>query len=380
MNPLLRSLPPLLALAALTACSPPRSPAPPPPKVTVAQPALATVTNWDEYPGHIEAVEMVEIRPKVAGYIDSIHFQEGAVVKAGDLLFVIDPRPFKVALDQTQAERRRTETHLDWTRNDLKRAEGLRGTKAISEEEYDSRSKAVSEAEAALAATAAAEAAAQLNLDYTRVTAPIGGRIGRRLVTVGNLVQSGSSPTVLATLVSQDPVYCAFDVDEGAFAKYRSDAKARPGGVLSCELGLVNEPGFPHLGSLDFFDNQVNPQTGTIRLRATFANADQVLVPGMFARVRVPAGPPVEALLVAAVAIGTDQGNKFVLVVNPSGVVEQRPVQVGRQHGGMTSVLSGVTPQDRVIVNGLLMARPGSKVEVVNASSPGTAPAAPEKR
>ena len=379
---------PVIAAAVLTSCAPPgQQGGMPTPKVTVAAPQLGVVTNWDSYPGHVEAVEMVEVRPKVAGYIDSIHFEDGAKVKAGDQLFMIDPKPFQAELNRASAERLRAETRVDLASNDLKRAESLRGTKAISDEELDTRSKAVREAEAALAAAKAAEAVVQLNLDYTRVTAPIAGTVGRRLVTVGNLVQgSGMMPgTLLVTLVSMDPIYCHFDVEESAFLKYRDYAKAlaTAGGknsFLPCELELVNEEGFPHIGRVDFFDNQVDSKTGTIRMRATFANPDQALVPGMFARVRVPVGPPVEALMVAAVAIGSDQGNKFVLVVNQDSVVEPRSVKVDRQHGAMTSVLSGVTPQDRVIVNGLVMARPGGKVQVVDGSPSGAAPAAPEKR
>src|SRR5512141_1911077 len=207
----------------LSACSPPKPAAPPPPKVTVQAPQVATVTNWDEYPGHLEAVEMVEIRPRVAGYIESIHFQDGAEVKEGDLLFVIDPRPYQAELDRAKAQREQTETRLDLAKNDLKRVEGLRGTKAISEEEYDSRSKAVREAEAALVGAKAAESAMQINVDYTQIRAPISGRIGRRLVTPGNFVQvqGGGAASVLATIVRMDPMYCYFDVDERAFLDYR---------------------------------------------------------------------------------------------------------------------------------------------------------------
>src|ERR1035437_3601588 len=237
---------PAICVAALTACSPPKLTPPPSPKVTVSQPQLPTVTNWDEYPGHLDAVEMVEIRPRVAGYIDSIHFQEGTEVKAGDLLCVIDPRPYQAELEHVQAQRQQAETHLEWTRNDLKRAEGLRGTKAISEEEYDSRNKAVREAEAAVVAAKANETTARINVDYTQIKAPISGKIGRRLVTAGNFVQlqgNGGSATVLATIVSVNPIYCYFDVEESAFLKYRSSAKVAETNSdgLACELALVNE-------------------------------------------------------------------------------------------------------------------------------------------
>jgi RND family efflux transporter MFP subunit len=383
---LFRFLPLTLGAALLTSCTPPKPAAPPPPKVTVSQPQVMTVTNWDEYPGHIEAVESVEIRPRVSGYIDSIHFQDGAEVKAGDLLFVIDPRPYEAALGQSRAERQRAETRVELTRNDLKRAESLRGTKAISEEEYDSRSKAAREAEAALAATKAAEAAVQLNLDFTRIKAPIQGRIGRRLVTVGNLVQGGGPvpATLLATLISVDPVYCYFDADEPAFLRYRKNgetaaARGEQNISLACNLGLVNEEDFPHQGRVDFFDNQVDARSGTIRMRGVLANPGRTLVPGMFARVQVPAGPPAPVLLIPAVAVGFDQGNKYVLVVGKDSVVEARPVKVGRTHGPLRAVLEGLTTEDRVIVNGLMMARPGGKVEVVAAPSPAgtSAPSSP---
>lgn len=355
----------------------------PPPKVTVTHPQTMTFTNWDEYPGHLEAVEMVEVRPRVHGQIESIHFQDGAEVKAGDLLFVIDPRPYRAELDRAQAERQRAETHLDLARNDLKRAESLRKTRAISEEEYDGRSKAAREADASVAAARAAEATAKLNLDYSRIEAPISGRIGRRYVTAGNLVQlqgSGGAATMLATIVSMDPIYCNFDADEATFLKYRSAGSAgnglgRKGGSLACELALVNEQGHPHKGRVDFFDNKMNEKTGTIRLRGVFPNPDRSLVPGMFATVRVPAGPPVQALAVPAVAIGSDQGLKYALVVNKDNVVETRPVELDRQHGAMRVVTSGLTPQDRVIVNGLMMARPGVKVQIVDAPSNEAAPA-----
>lgn len=380
----LRILVPLAVVAAWTACSPPKPVAPAPPKVTVVQPHIGMVTNWDEYPGHIEAVEQVDVRPKVAGYIESIHFEDGAEVKAGDLLFVIDPRPFEAELQRAQAERLRTETRADLARNDLKRAESLKGTKAISDEELDTRSKAVREAEAALAAAKAAETSAQLNLDYSRVKAPISGRIGRRLVTKGNLVQGGGMVpgTLLATLVSVDPVYCYFDAEELAFNRYRlpriKDGQNQV--PIPCELALVGETGFPHQGQIDFFDNQVDAKTGTIRVRGTFGNPSRALIPGMFAKLRVLAGPPTQAMLVPAVAVGSDQGNKFVLVVNKDGVVEPRPIEIERQHGAMRVVTKGLTLEDRVIVNGLMMARPGAKVEVVELAAGQVVPAAQAPR
>lgn len=362
----------ILALClALTSCKPPATKPPPPPRVTVSHPQLSVVTNWDEYPGHIEAVEMVELRPRVAGYIESINFEDGAEVKEGDLLFVIDPKPYQAELDRAQAQRNQADIRLELARNDLKRAEALRGTRALSDEEYDTRSKAVREAEGALAAAQAAEAAARLNLDYTRITAPISGRIGRRLVTKGNLVQiqGNGGATVLATIVSLDPIYAYFDVEESAFLSYRTNTMCMPPGSggsndLTCELRLVTEPTFAHRGRLDFFDNAVNPRTGTIRLRGVFTNTDRSLVPGMFARMRVPASAPDRALLVPEVAVLSDQGYKFVYVVNTQSKIEQRIIQTGRAQGELRAVTQGLAPEDRIVVNGLVMLRPGIQVQV----------------
>ncbi|PWU11991.1 MAG: efflux transporter periplasmic adaptor subunit [Verrucomicrobia bacterium] len=357
-----------------------QSVAPPRPKVTAALPESATVTNWDEYPAHIDAIEMVEVRSRVAGYIDSIHFQDGAQVKAGDLLFVIDPRPYSAELEHAQAQRQQAESRVDLARNDFNRAETLHGTRAISEEEYDSRSKALRAAESELAAAKANETTARINLEYTQIKAPISGKIGRRLITVGNMVQlqgNNGSATMLTTIVSVDPVYCYFDVEEGAFLRYcasdRSDRSDRSDGRslagLPCELGLANEDGFRRHGQVNFFDNQVNPQTGTIRMRAVFENADHSLVPGMFANVRVPAGPPESTLLVPDTAVQSNQGYKFVFVVNSENKVEERTIKIGRAHGSRRAVLSGLSPQDRVVVNGLVMLKSGVTVEVQTAEA-----------
>jgi RND family efflux transporter MFP subunit len=320
---------------------------------------------------------MVELRPRVSGYLDSVHFQDGAEVKAGELLFVIDPRPYQAELERAQAQRRQAESHLEGVENDLKRAESLRGTKAISEEEYDTRSKVALEARAALGAAKANERAAQINIDYTQIKAPINGKIGRRLITPGNVVQvqgNGGAATLLGTLVSVDPIYCYFDVQEEAFLEYRQQGH----GAISipCELALVNETGFPHRGHVDFLDNQVDPKTGTIRMRAVFDNADRSLLPGFFANVRVLAGVPAKTLLIPDVAVGSDQGRKFVLVVNSDNVVATRSVKTGRQHEALRAVLEGLDPKDQVVVNGLMMARPGVKVEIQDTpAAPNSEPA-----
>jgi RND family efflux transporter MFP subunit len=384
MNPKPSLIVTLAVLAGLTACERSHTTTPMPPlKVTVARPQQMTLTNWDAYPGHIEAVEAVEVCARVTGYLESIHFVDGTEVKAGDLLFVIDPTPYQAELDRTMAVRRQAETHLELARNDLARAEKLRGTTAISEEELDMRAKAAHEAEDALKGSRAAEEVAKVNLNYTRITAAVGGQMSRRLITPGNLVQANGTP-VLATLVTVAPIYCYFDVQEEAFLQYRLCFQAEPGAKSSlsmpCELKLANEEGFPHRGRVDYVDNQVNAKTGTIRLRAVFANEDRALVPGMFATVRVPAGPPVQALVVPDTAVMADQSYKFVYVVSPEGTADVRPIKIGRSHGPLRMVLEGLTPQDRLVVNGLVMVRRGAKLDVKEEGAPTAEPKTPATR
>lgn len=378
----------VLSLGLLAACRP-RPPAPPPrvPQVMVIRPTLSAVTNWDEYPGHLEAVDTVEIRSRVAGHLESIHFQDGSEVQAGQLLFTIDPRPYEAELERARAERRRAETQVALARNDFDRAARLRDSRAIAEEEYDARAKALRAAEDLWVAARAAEMAAELNLAYTRITAPLNGRIGRRLVAVGNMVQGSTMMpgTLLAVLVTQDPVYVYFDVPEEAFQRYRVrwPSLGNPGlEAVPCELGLGGEEGFPHRGRVDFVDNQADPRTGTIRLRGVFANPDRHLVPGMFARVRLPVEPLEQALLIPEAAILSEQTRKFVYVVSADGVVEARPVELGRAHGIYRIVRAGLGPEDSVVVSGLLMLRPGMKVQVLSGptSSAGAPSVPPQAR
>lgn len=399
----------LSAAAVLASCSRPQTAPPPTPKVTVANPVWGVVTNWDEYPAHIQAIDMVEVKARVFGHLKSIHFQDGAQVKAGDLLFVIDTRPYEADLQKARAdqqkaaaeqqraaaESQRAQSRLELAKSDLKRAEALRGTKAISEEELDSRTKGEREAEAALASAKAAELAARaaaesayaaetnatLNLDYCRVKAPISGRIGRHLVSIGDLVQGSSfMATLLTTIVADTPVYAYFDADERSFLRYRAAGNGLSQGAapLACELALSSEEDFPHVGRIDYFDNRVDEKTGTIRMRGVFANDDHALVPGLFARVRIPAGPPAKVLLVPEVAIGSDQGRKLVMVVNATNVVEARMIKVDRKHGDKRAILDGLKPEDRVIVNGLMMARPGKLVQISEPAAPGQPAAAPK--
>ena len=352
-----------------------RKPAPPPqrppPPVTANQPTQREIIEWDEYPGRLEAVEMVEVRARVSGYLKAVQFKDGSEVKKGDLLFVIDPRPYQAELERAEAELKQAQTRLELAANELARAERLQQSKIISEEEADTRSKAKRQTEGALQAAQASVETAKLNLDYTQIKAPISGRIGRKLITEGNLVNGNQGQsTLLTTIVSLDPIYCYFDADEPAVLKYQKLAREGKRGTIgdgqvSCELGLANEDGFPHHGRLDFVDNRVDPATGTLRVRGVFTNPapDRILQPGFFARVRVPGSAKYKALLVPELAIGTDQGQKFVYVVNDQDTVESRQVVLGRSIGSLRVVREGVRPDDWVMVNGLLSVRAGAKVK-----------------
>lgn len=270
-------------------------PAPPPSAVTANQPARTNIVEWDEYQGRMEPTESVEIQSRVAGYLQSINFKDGSEVKQGDLLFAIDARPYQAEMDRAQADLDRAITSYELASNEWVRAQRLLKSKAISEEEADSRSKAESQAKAAIASNRAAVETAQINLNYTRITAPISGRTGRHMITEGNLVNGTmAQATLLTTIVSLDPIYCYFDADETAVLKYQQLARqgksdSLGGGKVPCEIQLANETGFPHKGHLDFVENQVDPATGTLRVRGVFENADRVLQPGFFVRARVPA-------------------------------------------------------------------------------------------
>jgi len=346
--------------------TPPR----PPPAVTANQPAQREVVEWDEYPGRLEAVDMVEVRARVSGYLQSVHFKDGTEVNKGDLLFVIDPRPYQAELDRAAAELKQAESRLELAINELARAERLLKSKAISEEEADSRSKAKREAEAAIESARASVEVAKLNLEYTHITAPINGRIGRKLITEGNLVNGMQGQnTLLTTIVSLDPIYCYFDADERSILKYQQLARegkqeSLRDGRAPCELELANESGFPHKGVLDFVDNRVDATTGTLRVRGVFPNPgpDRILQAGFFARVRVPGSGKSQALLIPDQAVGTDQGQKFVFVVNDQDEVEYRTVRLGPFIDGLRVVREGIQSNDWVVVNGLLSIHTGSKV------------------
>lgn len=339
-----------------------------PPKVTVSQPIVQKVVEWDEYTGRIEAVESVEVRARVSGYLQSVHFEDGAMVKKGDLLFVIDPRPYEAELERAQAELNRLGAKLDLAINDFERADRLLKTKAISEEEFDTRSKARREAQAAVQAAQAAVTTAKLNLEYTRITALIDGLIGRKLITEGNLVNGNvGQATMLTTIVSLDPIYCYVDIDELQVLKYQqlaSEGKWMNDQAvkLPSELALANEKGFPRKGIIDFVNNRLDPNTGTLRARGVFPNPDGTMTPGFFARVRVPGSGEYEGLLVPDEALGTDQSQKFVYVSNSQNVVEYRAVKTGPRVNGLRVITEGLQPGDWVVVNGIQRVRPDAHV------------------
>jgi multidrug efflux system membrane fusion protein len=343
-------------------------PAPPPAAVTVSQPTTREVVEWDEYQGRMEAVDRVEVRARVTGYLQSVNFKDGAEVKKGDVLFVIDPRPYQAVMDRAEADLQQAQTRFELASNDFVRAGRLLKARAISEEEADARSKTERAAASAILSARASVEMAQLDMDYTHVIAPISGRIGRKMLTEGNLVNGNQGEsTLLATIVSLDPIYCYFDADERAILRYQQLAREGTGenirnGKMVCQLELANETGFSRKGVLDFVDNQVDASTGTLSVRGVFANPDRVLQPGFFARIRVPGSAKYSALLIPDLAVGTDQGQKFVYVVDDQNMVGYKTVQLGPLVDGLRVVREGVGSNDWIIVNGLMSVRPGAKV------------------
>ena len=335
------------------------------PQVSVAAALERNVQEWDEFTGRLEAVESVEIRPRVTGYIETVNFAEGSVVKKGDLLFVIDPRPYRAALDQAEAELSRAIARAELARTDVARSEKLLDVKAVSREEYDQRLNAQRESQANVEAARAAVTAAKLNLEFTRVVSPINGRVSRAAVTAGNLVTGGSTQaTLLTTVVSIDPIYVTFEGDEQVYLKYtelarRGDRPSSRDAANPVLMALANEQGFPHEGKMSFVDNQIDPRTGTIRARASFDNKDGYLTPGLFARVKLIGHSSHNVVLVDDRAVGTDQSEKFVYVVDAENKVSYRQVKVGRLTDGLRIVEEGLQPGENVIVNGLQRVHPG---------------------
>jgi len=337
--------------------------APPAPQVTVASAISRKVTESDEFTGRFEAVERVEIRPRVSGYISSVNFKEGSEVKKGDVLFVIDPRPYQAERDKAAAGLAQARSQLALAKSEHERAVKLIAQHALSQEEYDTRTAGSEQARANVEAAQAALDAAALNLEFTRVTAPISGRISRALVTSGNFVTNGQTP--LTTLVSLDPIYVSFDGDEQEYLKYahRAAEAADHQARNPVQVGLANEGGFPHEGVMVFVDNALDPTTGTIRSRALLDNHDRQFTPGLFARIRLLGSAQHDAVLVNDSAIGTDQTVRYVLVVGKDNKVEYRPVQLGPVVDGLRVVQSGLTAGETIVVNGLQRVRPGAQVQ-----------------
>jgi multidrug efflux system membrane fusion protein len=357
-----------LAGALSTGCGSAPQSAPPPPAVTIAAVPSREITEWDEVSGRFEAVDAVEIRPRVSGYLRRVAFAEGKEVRKGDVLFEIDPRPYQADLARAEAALDQARSSAALAVRDVERARRLVDVKAISQEEFDGRVSASAQGSASVRGAEAIVATARLNLEWTQVRAPISGRVGRAEVTEGNLVQAGPpAATLLTTVVSLDPIYVSFETDEPTYLKYSALARAgsRPSSRENkspISLGLANEDGaFPHTGYIDFVDNQLNPETGTIRTRAVFSNKDRLFTPGLFARLKLAGSGRHPATLVLDRAIGTDQDKKFVLVVKPDSTVDYRPVQIGRLVDGFRVVLSGLEPGEQIVINGLQRVRPGMK-------------------
>jgi RND family efflux transporter MFP subunit len=362
----------IFAAPALAACeqsqSQPAS-APPPPQVTVANPVSRMIADQDEYVGRFVAVESVEVRARVSGYLEAIHFQDGQLVKKGDLLFTIDRRPFQTALDQAQASLAQAKATLAFAESDLARAQGVAIGTVITQQTFDQRTQAKRVAQAAVAAQEAAVRQAGLDLEFTELRAPVSGRIGDRRVSTGNLVTGGTAgnTSLLATIESINPIRFEFSLDESSYLRYArlfqdSADSANHGLAVPVKLKLIDEPAFSHEGNIDFVDNAISRSFGTVRARAVFTNPNGTFLPGMFARVQVAAGPPSNVLFVPDVAIGTEQVGKFVLVVDAESVARAKQVTLGAFVDGLRAVTEGLKPDDDVIISGLMRARPGVKV------------------
>ena len=343
-----------LAVALAAGCSSEAAPAaPPPPEVSVATVAARPVRQWDAFTGRVSAVETVELRARVSGYVQRVAYDEGQEVHKGDLLFVIDPRPYRAALDQAVAQLERARAEARLAKMQDKRAQSLVEAKAISREEFETRRSATAQGDAAVRAAEAAVAAAKLDLQFTQVRAPIDGRAGRAMVTEGNLAQADA--TLLTTVVSQDPVYVYFETDEQSFLRYQELARKgeRKSGGNPVRVGLANERGYPHAGTVDFIDNQVDPATGTIRARAVLRNPDRAFTPGLFARVQLQGSGEFDAVMVDDKAVLTDQDRKYVYVLGKDNKAERRDVVLGSTIDGLRVVQSGLKPGDKVIVGGV---------------------------
>lgn len=345
----------------LVGCSRPQAPPQALPAVVVAQPLKQSVIDWDDYAGRFEAVDTVEVRPRVAGAIQSVHFQDGQRVQKGQLLFVIDPRPFEAQMAKARADLAGAKAVLANADAELKRSEALIKDKLVSQAQADLRAAAQLQAAASLAAAEAAVTTAQLNLSYTRIEAPIGGRVSWRRLAPGNLVVADN--TVLTTIVSENPIRFLFDAPEAALLKYRRAGKEQAAEV---DIRLQDETDYRWKGRVDFLDNALDRSSGTIRARATVANPEGFLSPGMFGHLRLYAARPFEALMVPDEAVVTDQTRQVVYVIGPGDEIQQKVVQLGRLLAGLRVIRSGISAEDRVVISGVQRARPGRKVAVTN--------------
>jgi RND family efflux transporter MFP subunit len=355
--------------------------APPAPVVTVAKPVVKEMQEWSDFTGQFEARESVEVRARVSGYLESVNFTDGQLVKKGDLLFVIEPRPFELALETAKAQLAQTEAQVQLAQQQLDRTAQLRKNDYATKETYDERVSQLAIATASRDAALAAVNNAQLNLDYTRVTAPVSGRMGRHEVSVGNLVMGGtSSTTLLTTIVSLDPIWLTFNVSEGDGMTYkrlvqRGEIKSARDNAVEVQGQLMDEHSWTLKGTIDFVDNQYDRSSGTIRVRASFPNPNLFITPGQFGRVRVPMSQLKPTMLVPDAAVVTDQSVKLLFTVAPDGSVVPKPVDLGPvTDDGLRIIKSGITPEDQVIINGLLRARPGAKVTPEEGKIQGSAP------
>lgn len=360
-------------LAFITACSSSNSQpqTPPPPTVTVSAPMEESVTQYDEFTGRFRAVERVEVRARVDGYLDEIRFQDGQLIEKGDVLFVIDQRPYKIALEQAQAELESDQTRLDLAKKELERAQNLRASGAVSQELIDRRNQEYLSAQSAVSSAEAAVHSAQLDLEFTKVRAPVSGKISENFVSVGNLVSGGlSSATLLTRIVSFDPIYFTFEASENKLISYlknqsfRGDVSTIQDSGQQVQAKLLGDKQFTHQGTLDFVDNEIDQSTGTMLVRAVFQNDKLLLTPGMFAKARFSATGQHRELLIPDKVIASNQSQRFVLTVDDSSKVSRKVVETGTLHNNLRIIEQGLTKADRVIINGAAKVRPGQTVNI----------------